>query len=317
MIPQSLSWNPLSDTFSVFTGSGIYLIRRIGGTSVYVGSSRNIRRRLREHYNALKKGTHVNKKLTDCFKSYGPFGMEFALPEQCSGADLMQRETYWITLLNSYAKGLNCTGSASGAGTIPSAETRLKIGAKSLGRRHSAESRLLISIASKNQSATSRAAAGSKKLGKKRSPEAIAACVRWHTGKKRSDATRFNISKAVSKIKAGDVPMILEMIKKGFTYVEIAKKLKVSKQTICNVRNRKNICLNVCFENIPVLASNTSDRTKERRSAAQRGRKASKATKAKLSLARKGVQKSNSHREAISAALKRHYAAKRDATASL
>lgn len=276
-----------------------------------MGSSFNVRKRLGEHANDLRAGRHINRKLTQCFQSYGLDGMEFTLAQECPVDSLIETETNWIMTLNSYKRGLNCSPTANGAGKKASLETRLKIGAKSRGRKPSQETRRLLSIAALRQSPETRAAAALKRTGIARCPLAVKATALWHTGKKRPESALFNISKSLSKISASDVPAIFEMMEHGFTYKEIAEKFGVSRQTICNVRRRKTVCLLGVTENPPALVSNQSERTKERRSEAHRGKSATEEARMKMSKARKGVAKSEAHRAAIKSALIRHHAAKK------
>lgn len=49
----------------------VYIIRNKYNGKVYVGSTKNIKPRLRNHFNRLKAGTHVNRKLQKDFIRYG------------------------------------------------------------------------------------------------------------------------------------------------------------------------------------------------------------------------------------------------------
>jgi group I intron endonuclease len=276
-----------------------------------VGSSFNVRKRLGEHANALRRGRHINHKLANCCKSYGIGGMEFAIAQECSTDLLIETETKWIVALNSYKRGLNCAPSANGTGRRASAATRLKIGEKSRGRSPSTETRKLLSIASRNQSPESRAAAAAKRKGRPKSREAILKCAIWHTGKKRSAEAIFNISKSLAKINEEGSRVIFGMITEGFTYNEIAEKFGVSRQTICNLRKGKTICLRGSAGPAPELTSNYTEATRQRRSNAQRGRVTTAQAKMRMSQARRGVAKSEEHKAAIRDALKKHHAEKR------
>lgn len=50
--------------------SGIYQIRNTFNNKKYIGSSVNLRRRYREHFNTLINGTHYNSKIQRAFNKY-------------------------------------------------------------------------------------------------------------------------------------------------------------------------------------------------------------------------------------------------------
>lgn len=286
---------------------GIYAIRSQDSNRIYIGSSKNVRKRLGEHANALRRNQHVNFKLSACYKKHSILAMEICLVCQCESKDLECMETMWIKNLDCYRRGLNCTPTANGAGKITSLETRVKIGNSSRGRIPSAKTRQLISIASKNQSEESRRSAAEKKRGRKRSESAVAKTAKWHLGKKRSETTKTKMSAALSKIKESHILVIWEALRDGKTYDEIGKMVGVSKQTICNLRAGKNKHLSKFLNDAPPAIGRHSQASRLRRSMAAKGKKPSDEARLKMSLARKGKAKSVEHKKAISDALKRFH----------
>ena len=102
--------------------SGIYSIKNILNNKTYVGSSINLKKRKREHFYQLRKGTHSNKHLQNAFSKYGETNFEFAVLERIEGK-ITNRETEWIKKLDSAnrehgyniaKKGGSCLGCVHG-----------------------------------------------------------------------------------------------------------------------------------------------------------------------------------------------------------
>lgn len=75
--------------------SGIYLISASQGAKCYVGSSKNIKTRLADHWCALKNNRHTNKKLQNHFNKYGESSLVFSILERCEISLLEEREIYY------------------------------------------------------------------------------------------------------------------------------------------------------------------------------------------------------------------------------
>ncbi len=75
--------------------SGIYLISASQGAKCYVGSSKNIRTRLADHWCALKNNRHTNKKLQNHFNKYGESSLVFSILERCEISLLEEKEIYY------------------------------------------------------------------------------------------------------------------------------------------------------------------------------------------------------------------------------
>lgn len=79
--------------------SGIYLISASQGTKCYVGSSKNIKTRLADHWCALRNNRHTNKKLQNYFNKYGEASLVFSILERCEEALLEEREIHYALTL--------------------------------------------------------------------------------------------------------------------------------------------------------------------------------------------------------------------------
>lgn len=81
----------------------IYKIRNVENGKVYVGSTEDYERRLKEHMYELQKGTHVNTYLQNAFNKHGQEIFSIEVIEELDSIDnLLEREQYWIDTLNAH-----------------------------------------------------------------------------------------------------------------------------------------------------------------------------------------------------------------------
>lgn len=84
------------------TPSTIYAIRCSVNGKVYIGRTQDLERRMREHINALRKGTKDIGQRTNCgfqsdFDKYGESKFKLHILEKnVPQEDLRSREAYWI-----------------------------------------------------------------------------------------------------------------------------------------------------------------------------------------------------------------------------
>lgn len=88
---------------------GIYKITNKINGKAYVGQSKHIKRRWREHVNGLENSTIGN-----AIKKYGEENFSFEILESCSIEELNDREIYYIDKLDTYGKGYNVTTGGDG-----------------------------------------------------------------------------------------------------------------------------------------------------------------------------------------------------------
>ncbi len=79
--------------------SGIYIITNLIDSKYYIGSSKNIKRRLREHKNGLIKNKHENKILQYAVNKYGIENFTFEDLEYYEEEYIVSMEQYWMNLL--------------------------------------------------------------------------------------------------------------------------------------------------------------------------------------------------------------------------
>jgi group I intron endonuclease len=165
--------------------SGIYCIKLVTDGRVYIGSSSMLERRLDKHESMLSCGVHHSKKLQHAWNKYGEGAFEFSVLEYASGKEaLISQEQHWIDTLNSFNNGFNIR---------PKADT-------CLGRRHTPETRALMSKVAKekNRSPSAECIAASKlaNIGRKKSPEETEKRKASLRGRVFSEETKRKISEA-------------------------------------------------------------------------------------------------------------------------
>lgn len=194
---------------------GIYSITAPNGKR-YIGLSKDIETRWRQHLRELREGSHHNVHLQCAWNLYGEDGFEFIVLQEVPVLLLDVHEVAWIQRYDTTnpEHGYNMTSGGSRprmsketraklSARIISAETRAKMSA----RRHSAETRAKMSSTRKGvkhgpRSPETCAALSAALLGKKRgtpSPETRAKISATLTGKKFSEEHRTNMSIAITE----------------------------------------------------------------------------------------------------------------------
>lgn len=82
---------------------GIYIITCISNGKHYIGSScRSIRDRIILHISRLRNGKHHSILLQRAFNKYGEEDFTFKVLELCTPDKCIEREQYWLDLVQSY-----------------------------------------------------------------------------------------------------------------------------------------------------------------------------------------------------------------------
>ena len=153
---------------------GIYKITS-PSKKIYIGQSRNIKKRWKEHRLTTKKHKSA---LVNSFLKYGVENHIFEVIEECLIESLNERERYWQEFYNviDSKKGLNCLlVKTNTKNSIISIETRNKISKAGKGRKFTEEHKNKISIANKGKvySEETKNKMRLSKLGVKQTKEAI------------------------------------------------------------------------------------------------------------------------------------------------
>lgn len=148
--------------FSIPRSPGIYIIKCLKNGKFYIGSSINLRARLNQHRNDLRKDKHANKHLQAAWNKYGEKQFEFKILEYCERDMTLIREQHFIDVLRPYERGIGFNigidATAAMLGRKASDETRAKLSEKRRQRKLAPETIAKSAIA---------------RTGKKRTPEQI------------------------------------------------------------------------------------------------------------------------------------------------
>ncbi len=170
--------------------SGIYVIRNKQNGKLYVGSSQNIHRRALEHKSELRRGVHDNDYLQKSWNKYGEDAFQFEILEECEVAMLAEREQYWLDTI-----GFDVTYNIA-----------QNVVASMRGRKHTDETKMLISRLHKGRVATpeARARLSQSHIGIRPSEETRQLLSKWQIGRKQSPETKEKLRIANLGKKASD-----------------------------------------------------------------------------------------------------------------
>lgn len=233
---------------------GIYIIRNIQNSKIYIGSSIDINGRWQDHKKELRGNYHNNKRLQNSWNKYKEESFTFEIIEQCEKEDLISREQFWIDYYKSYDKSV-------GFNILPIAESRL-------GMKHSNETKEKMSESRKGENHWNYGKCHSEKTKQKISNS--------HKGKTYSDETKKKLSEIrkgkprldlkgvkqsedtirkrieknkivlrgegnpMAKLTEEDVKNIRVLIQENIPLSEIANQYNVDYKTIYNIRNKKS-----------------------------------------------------------------------------
>lgn len=79
----------------------IYMIKNKVNGMVYIGQTRQGKKRWTQHRTELRNNKHYNTHLQNSWNRYGEDNFEFSVVEYCELDDLNDKERYWISRYNS------------------------------------------------------------------------------------------------------------------------------------------------------------------------------------------------------------------------
>jgi len=183
--------------------SGIYKIVNTLNNKIYIGSAVNIKQRWYKHISTLNFKIHHNKHLQSAWVKYKNEAFKFEVIEHCENACLIEREQYWIDLLNpQYNKRKDAK---SNLGFKHSEESKLKSSISNTGKKHNIDLDKVSKIRSRENL----------------SEETLAKMAKSSTGRKLSQESKNKISEAL-KLR----------VRKAETYEKISLKVKGQKRTL-------------------------------------------------------------------------------------
>lgn len=107
----------------------IYKIECLSNGKVYIGQTKNKRKRWDEHKYDLRRGIHHSTHLQRAWNKFGEENFTFTVIEECQQEKADEKEVYWIRFYNSTdkTKGYNLESGGNAHKTL-SDETKIKIG---------------------------------------------------------------------------------------------------------------------------------------------------------------------------------------------
>lgn len=185
-----------------FNFSGIYKITNTITGKYYIGSAVHISKRWNNHKYQLNKGTHYTKYLQNAWNKYGAQAFEFSILEKVDDkSNLIEREQYWIDILDPVKNGYNARCVAeSNLGFTHSESAKIAIQEGNKGRVVSEETRARQSAAKKGVKQkpehVKARVESAKAKGRKMHPNTAAALKIANLGKPKSESHKANISTA-------------------------------------------------------------------------------------------------------------------------
>lgn len=139
--------SPLSEKRAIFLenrgSSGVYALICKVNNKFYVGSSINLTNRLLDYMQPAYLAQLVKRPILKALRKYGANNWIFIVLETCQASVVLEREQYWLDLLE---PEYNLSPSAgSTLGIVLSEETKAKISAARKGQIASEETRLFMS----------------------------------------------------------------------------------------------------------------------------------------------------------------------------
>jgi hypothetical protein len=125
----------ISETISRLNGkSGVYAIKNESNNKQYIGSSKDIGKRLKQHLDDLQAGTHPNSLLQHDWSTYGCESFTcraIKLLDGASSAELEREEARQVSRLHSHYSGYNQTRDGSYSGGKASYDERIRFASRS------------------------------------------------------------------------------------------------------------------------------------------------------------------------------------------
>lgn len=151
MLPSLIALLPSEVNDSRLKLCGVYAIWNAANGKKYIGSSKDVVKRFKQHLHDLNNNVHVNPHLQSSWLLDGDKSFLLMVLEEVEESSLLDCEQYWIDNFKSTDRdtGYNISlfAGAPMRGRKSSDETKRKVSIASTGRTHSYESKMKISVA--------------------------------------------------------------------------------------------------------------------------------------------------------------------------
>lgn len=216
--------------------SGIYIITHLASGMVYIGSSVDVTKRLKEHKRDLKAKRHHSPRLQNFFSKYGMDAFTFVLLEEVEIDSLLNREQHWMDHYESHNrnKGFNiyCTaGSPLGYKHTEEHKRKLSIlfsGENNMfyGKQHTDETKRIIGEKNRTRFKGTRLKEENPFYGKKHSEETLN---NYSEKRKGSLNPKAKLTESIVK-------EIKRSLANGAVGAELGRKYGVNKNTISKIK---------------------------------------------------------------------------------
>lgn len=147
--------SPLSEKLAISLenrgSSGVYALICKVNNKFYVGSSINLANRLLDYMQPAYLAQQTNRPILRAIVKYGIINFIYVVIETCHRTDTLQREQYWLDLLEPEYNLCKIAGTTQGV--YLSEETKAKLRIALLGKSHTLETRQLMSETRKGSNA--------------------------------------------------------------------------------------------------------------------------------------------------------------------
>lgn len=130
---------------------GIYKITSIKHKTFYIGSSKNINKRRKEHFSELRRNSHCNSILQRIYNKYGENNFLIEVLELCPEEDQFIKEQYYIDILKPKLNICKIVEKNFWSGKHHTEETKEKISKANKGKKISDEHKKIISQSNKTR----------------------------------------------------------------------------------------------------------------------------------------------------------------------
>jgi group I intron endonuclease len=184
-------------------GSGVYMILNTVSKMIYIGSTKNFRRRCNGHRYELNNGKHRSRHLQNSWNKYGQDAFEFLVLEHIwTPSDLLGREQWWIDYLRAAKRGRGYNLAPVAGSTLGfkfSDAMRANLSAIRKGKPRSPEWRKNIGDANRGRprkpiTEETRAKMSASSTGRRHTEEAKAKCGAANKGRTRTEEVRQRIA---------------------------------------------------------------------------------------------------------------------------
>lgn len=228
--------------------SGIYSITNTQNNKLYIGSSKNIEQRWRQHKNMLKGDRHHSAHLQNAWNKYGEDNFIFEIIEECNEDILIEREQYYIDLYSS-ADSLYGYNESEIAGRPSMTQEQREYYGKLASERFQgegswcniySESQIIKLIDDLKTGKYSYGQLSQKHNISYDIVASVAGHASWRYLTDGVDFPKANISTRKNvKLTEQDVIKIIGLLQDGYTNNEISELFNVNIHTISDIRNHK------------------------------------------------------------------------------